>query len=234
MNEKNKEGFDIEREIEQMEEAISKTPEGSKKDEMTEIKKKLEVQAQMSKMTEKNMKTLQKLIKNDKEYEILLLRKKAGESVKDLIRENRNYAKLLKKEDKENIKEAKRWQHSEDGRKWFEESEKLLRSKDKIGTQRKLQAWIQMKELLEKAEKNIEEIKKNKREYESLLERKKAGENVEDQIKQNKDYEELLRNNYMEIGEEAKEWLKMNSDWFQDPRELQAFLAAFGFSHTKE
>ncbi|MHA1479356.1 MAG: hypothetical protein ACTSPU_14265 [Promethearchaeota archaeon] len=188
----------------------------------------------MINLAQKNIETLQKIKKNDKEYEILLLRKKAGESVKDLIRQNRNYAKLLKKEDKENIKEAKRWQHSEDGRKWFEESEKLLRSNDKIGTQRKLQASIQMKKLLEKAEKNLQEIMKNKRDYEILLERKKAGENVEDQIKQNKDYVELLRNDYLEIGEEAKEWLKMNSDWFQDPRELQAFLAAFGFSHTKE
>ncbi|GAG67525.1 unnamed protein product, partial [marine sediment metagenome] len=59
------------------------------------------------------------------------------------------------------------------------------------------------------------------------------GENVEDQIKQNKDYEELLRNNYMEIGEEVKEWVRMNPDWFQDPRELQAFMAAFGFSQTE-
>ena len=201
---------------------------------MTEIKKKLEVQAQMIKITEKNTKTLQKLIKNDKEYEILLLRKKAGESVKDLIRENRNYAKLLKKEDKENIKEAKRWQRSEDGRKWFEEAEKLLRSKDKIGTQRKLQAWIQVKKLAEKAEKNVQEIMKNKREYESLLELKNAGENVEDQIKQNKDYEELLRNNFLEIGEEAKELLKMNSDCFQDPRELQAFMATFDIFFSKK
>ena len=106
-----------------MEEA--KTPEGSKKDKMIEMKKKLEIGAQMINLTKKNVETLQKIIKNDKEYEILLLRKKAGESVKDLIRQNRNYAKLLKKEDKENIKEAKRWQHSEDGRKWFEETEKL-------------------------------------------------------------------------------------------------------------
>ncbi|GAH63061.1 unnamed protein product, partial [marine sediment metagenome] len=66
-----------------------KTLKGSKKDEMTEIKKKFEVNTQMINIADKNMKTLQKITKNDKEYELLLLRKKAGESVKNLIRQNR-------------------------------------------------------------------------------------------------------------------------------------------------
>ncbi len=71
---------------------------------------------------DKTVKILEELAKNDEEYKILLKRKRAGESVEDLITQNRNHEKILKKKDKENVKEAKRWEHSKEGRMWIEES----------------------------------------------------------------------------------------------------------------
>jgi len=176
---------------------------------------------QFIKMERKYVKSLQEIKKNDEEYKILLERKKTGESVDDLIKKNRDYAEILAKKHKENSEESKKWHQSKHGRKWNAE------------LQREIQSNAQMKKLIQKVKKKIKEIMENAKEYEYLLQRKKAGELVEDLIIQNRNNEEVLRNNYKKIGEEAKEWAKMNLDWFLDSRELQNFMIAFSFSLSK-
>lgn len=318
----------------QMENMLSKTPKGSRKDRMIELKKKIEVEHQMIDSFAKTRKMIQEIVKTDEEYKVLLERKKKSEPVKGLIKQNRNYAKVLAKKDRKNIEKLKKWQQSEEGRKWFEDTEKWLRmnelnktkSEEKLKVlefnfemekktaeiegvkrklkeknmeyiklvgnqksgelvedlikrtnyelerlkerdlelfvecnkcleaekerrvnqfpkrkreqekekrlQRKLHASTQLKKLLDKVKKNLQEMMKNEEEYKILSQRKKAGESVEDTIKQNRSYAEVLRINYIENSEEAKEWVRMNPDCFQDSVELQHFLTAFGLEDS--
>jgi len=235
MSEEKRKGFDRDREIKEIEEAISKTPEGNRKNKLIELKNKFELQTRFIGMSEKNIKTLEEIVKNDEDYKVLLERKKAGESVEDLIKGNRNHAEILAKKDKENIEEAKKWQQSEEGRKWFEDTAELRKKQEvKNGeVQRKIQTWTQLENMAGKSEKYLQDFMKNEMEYKNLSEREKAGESVEDLIKQNRIYVEEIRRNFIKTHFEAKEFLRMNPDWFQNPLEKRAFLMAFRLSHDK-
>lgn len=151
MSEKRGKEFDRDREIKLMEEVIS--------------------------MFERGVKVLEEIMKNDEEYKILLERKKAGESVENLIKQNRNYADLLAKKDRERIKESKKWRQSEEAIKVVEMVEETRRMNPDLARDSDIR--------LERGLKITNEIKKNEEEYEKLLERKNKGEYVDDLIKQN-------------------------------------------------
>ena len=71
-------------------------------------------------------------------------------------------------------------------------------------------------------------------EYKDLLKREKIGEDVKEMIRQNRIYAELIRSSGMKVLFEAKEWLKMNPDAFQDdPMGKQLFLRTFRISDDK-
>jgi len=168
---------------------------------------------------------IEELALNEEEYKVLLEKKKAGESVKDLIKNNRKNSKVLAKIVKKNYKVVKKWHLSNEA---FEGKKTQL--------EREIQALEQVEKFVDKVEKDVKEIVKNDEEYKILLERKKEGESVEDLIKQNRNYAEVSISNYSKLREEAMDWLNLNADLSQrvlTPEALQHFLGCFNFSLDK-
>lgn len=113
------------REIKLLEDTISKTPEGSQKDKMVALKKKLEAKTKMEEIAEKHIRFFSELNKNDVEYKILLRKKEAGESVEDLIKQNRLYEEQISKKFFEIREERIKWGQSEEGKNLLEELKKM-------------------------------------------------------------------------------------------------------------
>ena len=162
----------------QREDILSETPEGSQKDKMNELKEKRQLTTKFGDKMDKRIKLLKEIKKNDEEYKILLARKEAGESVEDLIKQNRKYRKILTKKDREKSEESIKWMKSEEGRKMFELFEETRRLNPDLTRDADIR--------YERGLKIVNEIKKNEEEYEKLLERKNKGEFVDDLIKQNR------------------------------------------------
>jgi len=136
---------------------------------LSSFREKIQLNIKGGDMINKRIKILEEIMKNDAEYKILLARKEAGESVEDLIKQNRNYADILAKKNKKKSEEAAKWFALLEERRIMDPY--LARDSD-----------IR----LERGLKITNEIKKNEEEYEKLLERKNKGEYVDDLIKQNR------------------------------------------------
>lgn len=153
------------------------------------------------KIIKKRIKILQEIVKNDEEYKILLERKKAGEPVEDLIKQNRYQAEILKKKDKENSEKAKKWGQSEEAKNLFEKMNKWLRMNPDLARTSKIRLKYGLK-----IAKLGDEIKKNEEEYEKLVERKNKGEYIDDLIKQNRYAAEILAKEKKNYEESMKEF----------------------------
>jgi hypothetical protein len=149
-----------------------------------------------------NIKILEEIQKNDYEYKILLARKESGESVKDLIKKNRKHGEILAKKNKEKTIEFKKWQKSEDGKKWL----KLF--EEKARTNRNLDSDIRYIIGADIAD----ELKKNEEEYEKLLERRNEGEYVDDLIKQNLYTARILMEQHEKVWDKAEAQKKIQPD----------------------
>lgn len=169
---------DIEQKIELMKKRESEIPNGPQKDKLIEMKQKIEINTKVMEMFKRNENTLLEIVKNDEEYKILMEGKNAGESVENLIKENRSYAETLAKKDKKYSEEAKKWSKSEEGRIWFKEAEEMRRMNPVLARD--------SDNRYRRGLKLINEIKMNEEEYKRLLERKNKGEYVDDLIKQNR------------------------------------------------
>ncbi len=111
---------DREQMIKLMKEKESKIPGGLQKDKLIDVRKKFEINAKAMETINRTKNNLLEIVKNNEEYEALVKRKNDSESVENLINENRSYAELLAKKDREYSEEAKKWGESEEGKKWFE------------------------------------------------------------------------------------------------------------------
>ena len=141
-------------------------------------------------MVDKTEKILHALAKNDAEYKELLKRKKAGESVENLIIKNRDYYEKLRIEDKEHCEISKKWWSSEEGRIMIKNTAKQAA----MNPIKSRLIRIKYEEGLRMAKLN-DKIQKNEEEYENLLERKNEGDYVDDLIKQNRYTAEKLKKN---------------------------------------
>ncbi len=175
-------------EIKLLEDAISKAPEGSRKDKMIELKKKLQVKTKMEE-TEKNL--LEEMVKN-------LLEEK-------LLRRAPERSRIQSSQDKKGSDRDREIKRMEDP------TLKTPKGRQKI-RMNELKENIQLiSKFSDKSGKRViilEEIMKNDEEYKILLERKSAGEPVEDLIKKNRNYAEVLAKKNKESSEEAIKWGK--------------------------
>jgi len=147
------------------------------KDKLNELRENIELTSKGGKRAGSMKKFLEVIVKNDEEYKILLRRKKKGESVEDLIKRNRKYAKILTQKNKEKSEEWKKWWNSEEGKK----ARELLEEERRMNPEKARADDIRYEYGL----KIINEIEKNEEEYEKLLKRENKGEYVDDLIKQN-------------------------------------------------
>ena len=145
------------------------------KDKRNELSENIEISTKAIERVEKSLKTLEEIEKNDDEYKILLYRKESGESIEDLIKQNRKYGDILAEKNKENSMEFKKWQQSEEGKKALELLEKSLKIAPDLDSDIRLAQGLKI----------ANESKKNDEDYEELLERRNQGEFVDDLIKQN-------------------------------------------------
>ena len=158
---------------------------------MIEQKEYMQIRAKARGKLDKTGKILRALVKNDAEFKELLKRKKAGESVEDLITKNRDYYEKLKIEDKEHCEISKKWWSSEEGR-YMLENMAMQAAMNPIWARN-----IQIKHEIELRKVKLnDEIQKNEEEYENLLERKNEGEYVDDLIKQNRYTAEKLKKSF--------------------------------------
>ena len=151
---------------------------------MNEVKEDLQHRAKFKANLDKLGEILQALAKNDAEHKNLLKRKKAGESVEDLIAKNREHYAKLKTEDKEHCEISKKWMRTEEGEKTIKRM--FMRASLNPNFRIKNEQVIKMVAINKK-------IQKNKEEYENLLERKNRGDYVYDLIKQNRYAAENLK-----------------------------------------
>ena len=145
------------------------------KDKRNELSENIEISTKAIERVEKSLKTLEEIEKNDDEYKILLYRKESGESIEDLIKQNRKYGDILAEKNKENSMEFKKWQQSEEGKKARELLEEEQRIDPDLDNDIKLVNGLKL----------ANESKKNEEKYEKLLGRREKGEYVDDLIKQN-------------------------------------------------
>ena len=174
-----------------------------------EVKEDLQNRAKFKANLDKLGEILQALAKNDAEYKNLLKRKKAGESVEDLIAKNRRYYEKLKKEDKEHCEISKKWMSTEEGKKTI--ARLFMRARMNPNFTR----FFRIKNELELRMATLKDkIQKNEEEYEKLLERKNKGDYVDDLIKQNRYIAESLKKS-KESCEKAMGELKAGrkTDW---------------------
>jgi len=176
---------------------------------MIEQKEDIQFRAKMKGMIDKQLRILQALVKNDAEYKKLLKRKKSGESVEDLIKKNRDYNEKLKKEDKEHSEIAIKWGRSEEGRKMFAKMAMWARMNPNIARNFRIKNELELR--IGTLNDNIQ---KNEKEYEKLLERKNKGEYVDDLIKQNRYTAESLKQSKKKCENAVNELrTEKKSDW---------------------
>jgi hypothetical protein len=130
-----------------------------------------------SKMVDKQLINLMRIVKNDDELIKLLERKKAGEYVEDLISQNRLNDEKLLKEKEESSEEAIKWSLTEEAGKVFEQAAIYKKWK---------QRGLKLARINEK-------IRANEKEYKKLLEEKNKGDNVDDLINQNRYTAKILK-----------------------------------------
>jgi len=176
---------------------------------MNEEREFLRVQAKMKGMLDEQLIILQELAKNDEDYEKLLKRKNLGESVEDLITQNRARKEILEKENKEKGEITIKWGRSEEGREMFKKMNTLdrLNPKPMIKFQMTRNFIFQGASLREK-------IQKKEKELEDLLKRRDNGEYIDDLINQNRYAIEILKQKKKNT-EVALDNLETNkkSDW---------------------
>lgn len=154
-----------------------------------EVKEDLQKRAKFLAMVEKLGEILQALKKNQAEQMNLLKRKKAGESVEDLIAKNRREWEKLRKEDEEHCEISNKWMSTEEGKKTI--AGEAMRARLNPNFNRNFRT---KQELKLKIATLIDKIQKNEEEYEKLLERRNKGDYIDDLIKQNRYAAESLKN----------------------------------------
>jgi hypothetical protein len=137
MNDNKESGFKkfqklLEFRIKQLNQLILTLPEGYRRNNFIEKKKRLEFELNMVKLTDETHDILHQIVDIDEEYNALIERQKKGEYVLDLIKQNRYLSKTLHEKDKKNCAAFRQLKKSEEER----------RSKKRIQDENDASEWL--------------------------------------------------------------------------------------------